>query len=138
MLSKKVEQKEKIEKKESREEVKNTNQERQTSSTSSQGHTELNNGSFSKTEIKKGVLEVMQEGYGFLRADGLNQSPDDIYISQSQIRRFDIRPGDEVEGLVRPPKETERYYGMLKVEKVNDQIAEKMARRTRFEKLTPV
>src|SRR3990167_4558302 len=53
----------------------------------------------------KGVLEVMPEGYGFLRANGLSSGPGDIYISQSQIRRFDIRPGDEVEGKVRPPKE---------------------------------
>src|SRR3990167_7401150 len=80
----------------------------------------------------------MNEGYGFLRANGLTQSPDDIYISQSQIRRFDIRPGDEVEGQVRPPKETERYYGMLKVEKINDVSVEKATRRPRFESLTAV
>src|SRR3990172_12917163 len=92
----------------------------------------------SSTESKKGVLELMSEGYGFLRANGLTQSPDDIYISQSQIRRFDIRPGDEVEGQVRPPKETERYYGMLKVEKVNGVSAEKTTRRPRFETLTAV
>ena len=91
-----------------------------------------------KLEVKKGVLEVMLEGYGFLRADGLQPGPGDIYISQSQIRRFDIRPGDEVEGEVRPPKETERYYGMLKVSKVNGMDAEKVSRRPRFESLTPV
>jgi transcription termination factor Rho len=90
------------------------------------------------TESKRGVLEVMPEGYGFLRADGLNSSQEDIYISQSQIRRFDIRPGDGVEGQVRPPKDTERYYGMLKVEKVNDVPVEKMPRRPKFESLTPV
>lgn len=90
------------------------------------------------TERKAGVLEVMPEGYGFLRADGLNPSSEDIYISQSQIRRFDIRPGDEVEGQVRPPKDTERYYGMLKVEKVNDVSIEKMPHRPKFESLTPV
>ncbi|MCH7541336.1 transcription termination factor Rho [Patescibacteria group bacterium] len=92
----------------------------------------------SNTESKKGVLEVMQEGYGFLRANGLTPGSDDIYISQSQIRRFDIRPGDEVEGQVRPPKETERYWGMLKVEKINDVSIEKATRRPRFESLTPV
>ena len=92
----------------------------------------------SSTESKKGVLELMNEGYGFLRANGLTQSPDDIYISQSQIRRFDIRPGDEVEGQVRPPKETERYYGMLKVEKINGVSVEKTTRRPRFESLTAV
>ena len=90
------------------------------------------------TAVSKGILEIMSEGYGFLRADGLSHGPNDIYISQSQIRRFDIRPGDEVEGQVRPPKDTERYYGMLKVEKVNGQDPEKAAKRPRFEKLTTV
>lgn len=138
MPSKKVEKEEKIEKKEPREEVKTPTQEQPTTSSPSLGPIESNHGGANKTEVKKGVLELMQEGYGFLRADGLNPGSDDIYISQSQIRRFDIRPGDEVEGQVRPPKETERYYGMLKVEKVNGQIVEKMDRRPRFEKLTPV
>jgi transcription termination factor Rho len=91
-----------------------------------------------KTESRKGVLEVMPEGYGFLRADGFNPGPGDIYISQSQIRRFDIRPGDEVEGQVRPPKDTERYFGMLKVEKVNNVNVEAANRRPRFEALTPI
>src|SRR4030042_2030752 len=90
------------------------------------------------TTSKKGVLEVMPEGYGFLRANGLMPSNEDIYISQSQIRRFDIRPGDEVEGQVRPPKETERYYGMLKVEKINNAQVEESAKRPRFEHLTPI
>jgi len=90
------------------------------------------------TEAKKGILEIMPEGYGFLRANGLTPGPDDIYISQSQIRRFDIRPGDEVEGQVRPPKETERYYGMLKVEKINGGLVEEATRRPRFEVLTPI
>ena len=90
------------------------------------------------TENRKGVLEVMPEGYGFLRASGLNPGSEDIYISQSQIRRFDIRPGDEVEGQVRPPKDTERYYGMLKVEKINGKGAEAAAKRPRFEHLTAV
>jgi transcription termination factor Rho len=90
------------------------------------------------SEKRKGVLEAMPEGYGFLRANGLNPSSDDIYISQSQIRRFDIRPGDEVEGEVRPPKDTERYFGMLKVLKINGIAVEDAARRPRFESLTPV
>jgi transcription termination factor Rho len=90
------------------------------------------------TQAKKGILEIMQEGYGFLRANGLMPGSDDIYISQSQIRRFDIRPGDEVEGQVRPPKETERYWGMLKVEKINGIGAETATKRPRFENLTPV
>lgn len=90
------------------------------------------------TSKGKGVLEVMPDGYGFLRASGVTAGSGDIYISQSQIRRFDIRPGDEVEGQVRPPKETERYFGMLKVEKVNGLDPEKAMARPRFENLTPV
>jgi transcription termination factor Rho len=80
----------------------------------------------------------MAEGYGFLRAGGVTPGPNDIYISQSQIKRFDIRPGDQVSGQVRPPKETERYYGMLKVEAVNGLDPEKAMKRPRFEYLTAV
>ncbi|MCH8821660.1 transcription termination factor Rho [Patescibacteria group bacterium] len=86
----------------------------------------------------KGILELMPDGYGFLRANGLTAGPGDIYISQSQIRRFDIRPGDEVEGKVRPPKDTERYFGMLMVEKVNSMDPEKSIKRSKFGDLTPV
>jgi len=85
-----------------------------------------------------GVLEIMPDGYGFLRANGLTSGPGDIYISQSQIRRFDIRAADEVVGLVRPPKDTERYYGMLKVLEVNGMDPEKARSRPRFESLTAV
>src|SRR3990167_494192 len=91
-----------------------------------------------KLEVKKGVLEVMPEGYGFLRANGVNAGSGDIYISQSQIRRFDIRPGDEVEGEVRPPKETERYFGMLKVEKVNGLEPDVAMKRKKIENLVAV
>ena len=86
----------------------------------------------------KGVLELMPDGYGFLRASGFYPGPNDIYISQSQIRRFDIRPGDEVEGLVRPPKDMERYHGMLKVTKINGVEPEKLNQRVRFEQMTAV
>ena len=86
----------------------------------------------------KGILEVMPDGYGFLRASGLSAGANDIYISQSQIRRFDIRPGDEVEGKVRPPKETERYFGMLMVEKVNGLDPDKSMKRPKFSSLTTV
>lgn len=92
----------------------------------------------SSTMTKKGVLETMPDGYGFLRADSVNPSNDDIYISQSQIRRFDIRPGDEVEGQVRPPKDTERYFGMLKVININGVSADQTTKRPRFESLTPI
>lgn len=94
--------------------------------------------SLSEATSGKGILETMPDGYGFLRATGLSPGPNDIYISQSQIRRFDIRPGDEVEGLVRPPKETERYNGMLKVTRVNGVEPEKLGRRPRFEHLTAI
>ena len=80
----------------------------------------------------------MPDGYGFLRASGIYPGANDIYISQSQIRRFDIRPGDEVEGVVRPPKDTERYNGMLKVTKVNSVDPDKVVRRKRFEQMTAV
>lgn len=85
-----------------------------------------------------GILEVMPEGYGFLRANGVAPSPNDVYISQSQIRRFDIRAGDFVEGEVRPPKDTERYYGMLKVTKINSLDPEESPKRQKFETLTPI
>lgn len=68
----------------------------------------------------EGVLEIIQsEGFGFLRPINYSPSSEDIYISASQIRRFDLRNGDKVSGKVRPPKENERYYGLLHVEAVN-------------------
>ena len=67
-----------------------------------------------------GTLEVIQDGIGFLRSNKhMNPGPDDVYISQSQIRRFGLRTGDTVIGQVRPPKESEKYFGLLKVEAVN-------------------
>ena len=85
-----------------------------------------------------GVLEVVQDGIGFLRSDLLLPGPDDVYVSQSQIRRFGLRTGDLVAGQVRPPKETERYHGLLKVEAVNGLDPEEAKRRPIFEKLTPI
>jgi transcription termination factor Rho len=69
--------------------------------------------------FRAGVLEVVSEGFGFLRGPRLLPSSDDIYVSQSQIRRFGLRTGDLVSGRVRPPKESERYFSLLKVEAVN-------------------
>lgn len=89
------------------------------------------------TESVSGILDIMPEGYGFLRPKFI-ASDGDIYISQSQIRRFSLRPGDSVQGLARPPKENERYYGLLKVEKVNDIEAEKSIKRPNFSDLTPI
>ena len=86
-----------------------------------------------------GTLEIIQEGIGFLRADKrMNPGPDDVYISQSQIRRFGLRTGDFVVGQVRPPKESEKYYGLLKVEAVNGLDPEVAKRRPKFEELTPI
>ncbi|MGH7246244.1 MAG: transcription termination factor Rho [Candidatus Levyibacteriota bacterium] len=89
------------------------------------------------TEEVKGILEIQPEGHGFLRPKFI-PSGRDIYISQSQIRRFMLRPGDLVGGVARPPKDNERYYGLLKVEKVNDLPAEETLRRLWFDDLTPI
>ncbi len=86
----------------------------------------------------KGILDIAQEGHGYLRPK-FSPSNQDIYISQSQIRRFGLRPGDMVTGIARPPKERERYYGLLEVKEVNERpVEENMGRRTRFEDLTAI
>lgn len=89
------------------------------------------------TEEVKGFLDTQPEGHGFLRPKFVHSNRD-IYISQSQIRRFMLRPGDLVEGVARPPKDTERYYGLLKVEKVNGMPADEAVRRPYFDDLTPI
>lgn len=88
--------------------------------------------------FRGGILEITPEGIGFLRADGLLPGPNDIYVSQSQIRRFGLRTGDLVVGQVRPPKESEKYYGLLRVEAVNGLDPEVAKRRPHFESLTPI
>src|SRR4051794_12810838 len=87
----------------------------------------------------EGVLEVLPEGYGFLRSQDWNYlyGPDDIYVSPSQIKRFDLRTGDTVSGQVRPPKEWERYLALLKVESVNGTEPEVAKGRTAFDNLRP-
>lgn len=85
-----------------------------------------------------GVLEIVQDGIGFLRSVDLLPGPDDIYVSQSQIRRFGLRTGDMVIGQVRPPKDTEKYFGLLRVEAVNGLDPEAAKKRPMFEKLTPI
>src|SRR5438132_193172 len=87
----------------------------------------------------EGVLEILPEGYGFLRSPDWNYlyGPDDIYVSPSQIKRFDLRTGDTIMGQVRPPKEGERYLALLKVESVNDEEPEKAKHRVAFENLRP-
>ena len=89
------------------------------------------------TQYMEGILDVSQEGHGYLRPS-FSPSEKDVYISSSQIRRFYLRPGDMVGGQVRAPKEKERYYGLLRVEKVNGIDIEKLGQRPNFDSLTPV
>ena len=88
----------------------------------------------------EGVLEILQDGFGFLRApdQSYQAGPDDIYVSPSQIRRFNLRTGDTVEGQVRPPKENERYFALLKVETINFEPPEKAKQKILFDNLTPL
>lgn len=88
--------------------------------------------------VKKGVLDVLPEGYGFLRVRGYLPSEEDVYVSLSQIRRFGLRRGDEVEGQVRPPKDSEKYYALLRIESVNRKDPERARDRKPFERLTPL
>ncbi len=90
--------------------------------------------------FSKGVLEILPDGYGFLRSQDYNYlpGPDDIYVSPSQIKRFGLRTGDTVTGQIRPPKENERFFALLRVEAVNDESPEKARERDLFENLTPL
>jgi transcription termination factor Rho len=100
-----------------------------------EGQTEKNGLIFAE-----GVLQVLQEGYGFLRSAKYNYlpGPDDIYLSPSQIKKFDLKTGDTVSGQVRPPKDNERYFALLKVESVNYEDPEKAKTMTLFDNLTPL
>jgi transcription termination factor Rho len=88
----------------------------------------------------EGVLEILQDGFGFLRAPDQNYlaGPDDIYVSPAQIRRFNLRTGDSVQGLIRSPKEGERYFALLKVETINFEAPEKAKHKILFDNLTPL
>ena len=90
--------------------------------------------------FSSGVLEILPDGFGFLRSPNYNYlpCPDDIYVSPSQIRRFDLRTGDVVNGQVRPPKEGERYFALLKVEAVNGENPEESKVKVNFDNLTPI
>ncbi len=85
-----------------------------------------------------GVLDVVDDGFGFLRKERFLPGNNDVYVSQSQIRRFGLRQGDHVSGQVRPPKESEKYYGLLRVEAVNGLDPEVAKRRPNFDNLTPI
>jgi len=91
-----------------------------------------------KVVYGSGVLDILDEGYGFLRCSNYISGPDDIYVSPSQIKRFNLREGDTVSGQIRPPKENENYFALLKVESVNGDDPEKARQRTLFENLTPL
>ena len=90
--------------------------------------------------FSEGVLEVLPDGFGFLRAPDYNYlpGPDDIYVSPSQIRKFDLQTGDTVSGQIRPPKEGERYFALIKVEAVNFESPEQARDKLFFENLTPL
>ncbi|MBI5479501.1 MAG: transcription termination factor Rho [Deltaproteobacteria bacterium] len=101
----------------------------------------LNAQSDKKGEIYgDGVLETLPDGFGFLRAPDYNYlpGPDDIYVSPSQIRRFNLRTGDTVEGQIRPPKDSERYFALLKVERVNSETPDQQRDKILFDNLTPL
>lgn len=86
----------------------------------------------------KGILEILSDGYGFLRTGGYLPSREDIYVSQTQIRRFMMQNGDLVYGQIRPPKEGEKYYSLLKIEVINDKDPELTRERVPFDNLTPI
>jgi transcription termination factor Rho len=100
-----------------------------------QAHSEKNGAIFGE-----GVLETLPDGFGFLRSPDYNYlpGPDDIYVSPSQIRRFGLRTGDTISGQIRPPKEGERYFALLKVENINDSTPEEARGKTLFDNLTPL
>jgi transcription termination factor Rho len=89
-------------------------------------------------EVRGGILEIMSEGIGFLRFERYQISEDDVYVSQAQLRRYDLRDGDLIIGHVRPPRDSERHYGLLKVESVNGVDPEQARYRPKFENLTPI
>jgi transcription termination factor Rho len=89
-------------------------------------------------QLRGGILEIIEDGIGFLRSSSYLPGTDDIYVSQTQIRRFNLRTGDMVIGQIRPPKDSEKYYGLLRVEAVNGMDPEMIKNRPTFESLTPI
>ena len=87
-----------------------------------------------------GTLEILQDGFGFLRSPSASYlaGPDDIYVSPSQIRRFNLHTGDTIEGEIRTPKDSERYFALVKVDKVNNDAPENTKNKILFENLTPL
>jgi transcription termination factor Rho len=89
-------------------------------------------------QLRGGILEIIEDGIGFLRANTYLPGPEDIYVSQTQIKRFNLRTGDTVAGQVRPPKDSEKYFGLLRVEAINGQSPEQIKNRPNFESLTAI
>jgi transcription termination factor Rho len=85
-----------------------------------------------------GILDIVSDGFGFLRGDRMLPGPDDVYVSQSQIRRFGLRTGDRIWGQIRPPKESERFFSLLRVELINGMDPETARKRPSFDQLTPI
>ncbi|NJM08915.1 transcription termination factor Rho, partial [Candidatus Gracilibacteria bacterium] len=85
-----------------------------------------------------GILDIVSDGFGFLRGERMLPGPDDVYVSQSQIRRFGLRTGDRIWGQIRPPKESERFYSLLRVEMINGLDPETARKRPSFDQLTPI
>lgn len=98
-----------------------------------QGHADL-----SATVFSSGILDIVSDGFGFLRSESMVAGLDDVYVSQSQIRRFDLRIGDRISGQVRPPKDNERYFSLLRVELINGVDPETARNRPHFQQLTPI
>ena len=88
--------------------------------------------------LATGILSIANDGYGFLKQNGISSGGGDVYVSQSQIRRFNLRTGDQVTGQVRPPKDGERYFGLIRVEAINAMEPESARDRVNFENLTPI
>jgi transcription termination factor Rho len=89
-------------------------------------------------QLSDGILDIVSDGFGFLRGDRMLPGPDDVYVSQSQIRRFGLRTGDRIWGQIRPPKESERYFSLLRVELINGMDPETARKRPAFDQLTPI
>ena len=96
------------------------------------------NGQEEPSLMREGVLEILGEGWGFLRQNNFDASGQDVYVAQAQIKRFGLKTGDTVSGAVRPPKDTERYYGLLRVETVNGVSPEQAKQRPNYDELVPI
>src|SRR5690606_17690419 len=107
---------------------------------SKKNESNTSNMDFDNVIINEGVLEIMPDGYGFLRSSDYNYltSPDDIYVSQSQIKLFGLKTGDNVRGSIRPPKEGEKYFPLVRIESINGQNPAEIRDRVPFDFLTPL